>query len=59
MKQVYTYEDATVTITMPDKLDQDRLRTVTEIFLKNVVKERAANGDSRSSKTVRKEQILG
>lgn len=59
MKRVYTYKDATVTIVIPDEFEKDRLRTATEIFLKNVVKERLANGNSRSSKTVRKEQILG
>lgn len=59
MKRVYTYDDATVTIVIPDKFENDRLRTATEIFLKNVVKERLANGNSRSSETVRKEQILG
>ena len=55
MKKVYTYENATVTITIPEEFSQDRLRTATEIFLKNVVKERTTNGNSRSSKTVRKE----
>lgn len=55
MKRVYTYEDATVTIVIPDKFENDRLRTATEIFLKNVVKERISNGNSHSSKTVRKE----
>lgn len=59
MKRVYMYEDATVTIVIPDKFEKDRLRTATEIFLKNVVKERISNGNRHSGQTVGEEQILG
>lgn len=46
MKRVYKYENGTVYVTLPETCDREKLRKVTEDFLKKVIYGGVNNGNS-------------
>ena len=58
MEKVYNCKNGTIYVTLPETCDREKLRTVTEDFLKKVMKEELKNGNSNTRTNIRKEQIL-
>lgn len=58
MEKVYEFENGVIYVELPESCDRDKLRKVTEEFLKKVIYGGTKNGNSNSSNNFRKEQIL-
>jgi len=58
MKKIYKYENATIEIFMSYNNDLNTIQNATEKFLKKVIKERFEDGNSYTSRNIRKEQVL-
>lgn len=55
MKKTYKYENCTVNVHIPDdNCFQERLRKASENFMKKVINGGNKNGDSNTSKNLRK-----
>lgn len=54
MEKIYEFEKGTVYVTLPESCDREKLRKVTEEFLKKVINGGTANGHSNSSRDFRK-----
>lgn len=55
MKKKYEYESGTIYVTVPENHDRERLRKVTEEFLKKVIYGGSKNGNGNTSTNFRKE----
>ena len=53
MERTYKYRNGTIFVTLPESCDREKLRQVTEDFLKKVIKERSKNGNSNTSGDIR------
>jgi hypothetical protein len=58
MERIYKFKNGTIHVMMPETSDREKLRKVTEEFLKKVIIGGIKNGDSNSSGDFRKEQVL-
>lgn len=58
MERTYKYKNGTIYVTIPETCDREKLRKVTEEFLKKVMYGGTKNGDSNTSRNFREEQIL-
>ena len=58
MKRIYECQNGTVYVTLPESCDREKLRQVTEDFLKKVISGGSNNGNSNTSGDIRKKQIL-
>lgn len=54
MERKYEYENGTVHVMLPESYDREKLRKVTEDFLKKVMYGRMKNGDSNQTSNIRK-----
>jgi hypothetical protein len=54
MEKIYKYRNGTIYVTIPDACDRDKLRQVTEVFLKKVMYGGTNNGNSNTRKNFRK-----
>ena len=55
MEKVYKRRNGTIYVTIPETCDREKLRSLTEDFLKKVIIGGKSNGDSNSSGDFRKE----
>ena len=53
MERIYEYENGTIYVTLPESCDREKLRRVTEEFLKKVIYGGKKNGNSDSSRNFR------
>jgi hypothetical protein len=53
MERTYKYRNGTIYVTLPESCDRDKLKQVTEEFLKKVLSEGSKNGNSNSSRNFR------
>ena len=58
MEKTYKYKNGTIRITLPESCDREKLRQVTEDFLKKVIIGGKNIGNSNTSGDFRKKQIL-
>lgn len=54
MKKVYKYENSIVTVENYNTYDLESIKQASEHFLKKVVRERSANGNSDQSRNIYK-----
>ena len=54
MERVYKFKNGTIHVVLPESCDREKLRRVTEEFLKKVISGRDQNGDSNTRSIVRK-----
>ena len=54
MEKVYKFKNGTIYVTMPETCDREKLRQVTEEFLKKVMYGGKRNGNSDSPRNFRK-----
>ena len=54
MEKVYECENGTIYVTLPESCDREKLRKVTEEFLKKVINGGRKNGNSNTSANFRK-----
>jgi hypothetical protein len=54
MKREYECKNGTIIVTIPETCDREKLRKVTEEFLKKVIYGGTKNGNSNTSTIVRK-----
>ena len=54
MERIYEYKNGTIYVTVPETCDREKLRQVTEEFLKKVMYGGSNNGNSNSCKNFRK-----
>ena len=54
MEKIYECENGTIFVTLPESCDREKLRKVTEDFLKKVINGGRKNGDSNTSGYIRK-----
>ena len=54
MERIYEYKNGTIYVTLPETCDREKLRKVTEDFLKKVMYGGVKNGDSNTRKNIRK-----
>ena len=54
MEKIYEYENGTIHVTLPETCDREKLRKVTEEFLKKVIYGGVNNGNSNSRRNFRK-----
>ena len=54
MERVYKYKNGTIHVTLPETCDREKLRKVTEEFLKKVIYEVRNNGNCNTRKNFRK-----
>lgn len=54
MKRVYKYENGTIYVTLPETCDREKLRKVTEDFLKKVMYGGVRNDNGNTRKNFRK-----
>ena len=52
MKKTYNYKNGTIYVTLPDSCDREKLRELTEEFLKKVISGSCKRGNSNSSKNI-------
>lgn len=50
MDKTYNYKNGTIYVTLPESCDREKLKRVTEDFLKKVIREERKNGHSNSSR---------
>lgn len=55
MEKIYEYKNGTIYVTVPETCDREKLRKVTEEFLKKVIYGGTNNGNSNTRKNFRKE----
>lgn len=55
MEKIYEYKNGTIHVTLPESCDREKLRKVTEEFLKKVISGGKKNGYSNKSRNFRKE----
>lgn len=55
MEKVYKYKNGTIYVTFPDDCDRNKLKKVTEEFLKRVIKGGINNVYSNTSRNFREE----
>ena len=58
MERKYECKNGTIYVTLPETCDREKLRKVTEEFLKKVISGGIKNGNSNTRGNIRKEQIL-
>lgn len=58
MERIYECTNGTIYVTTPDTCDREKLRKVTEEFLKKVIGEEKRNGNTDTSRDFREKQIL-
>lgn len=58
MDRTYKYRNGTIYVTLPESCDREKLKNVTEEFLKKVLSEGSKNGNSNTSGDFREKQIL-
>lgn len=58
MERIYRCKNGTIYVTVPETCDREKLRKVTEEFLKKVIYGGDKNDNSNSSNYFRKEQTL-
>ena len=58
MQKVYRYVNCMVYVDCPDTYDLDQLKAKTENFLRKVIEERLKHGNSNTSGSINKEQVL-
>ena len=58
MDKVYNYKNGTIYVTLPASCDREKLRKITEEFLKKVISGGNKNGNRNTSWNFREEQIL-
>ena len=58
MEKVYRRKNGTIFVTLPESCDREKLKEITEVFLKNVIREEHKNGNSNTRANIRKEQVL-
>ena len=58
MEKVYKRRNGTIYVTLPETCDREKLRKITEDFLKKVMYGGRNNGYSNSSGDFREKQIL-
>lgn len=58
MERIYECENGTIYVTIPETCDREKLRKVTEEFLKKVIREEKKNGNTDTSRDFREKQIL-
>lgn len=46
MEKTYKYKNGTILVTLPESCDREKLKEVTELFLKKVISEGKKNGNS-------------
>lgn len=49
MKKTYNYKNGTIYVTLPESCDREKLREITEEFLKKVISGGSKSGNSNSS----------
>lgn len=54
MEKVYKCKNGIIVVTLPESCDRDKLKKVTEDFLKKVMYGGIKNGDSNTSRNIRK-----
>ena len=54
MDKTYKCKNGTIYVTLPETCDRERLRKITEEFLKKVMKEEQRNGNSNTRTDIRK-----
>ena len=57
MERIYKYKNGTIYVTVPETCDREKLRKVTEEFLKKAIGGKN-NGNSDTSRNFREKQIL-
>jgi hypothetical protein len=55
MKRIYEYKNGTIYVTLPETCDREKLRKVTEEFLKKVMYGGRKNGNSNTRTNIREE----
>lgn len=55
MERTYQAENGTIHVLMPETCDREKLRRVTEEFLKKVINGRDKNGNGNTRTNIRKE----
>ena len=55
MEKIYEYDNGTIYVTMPETCDREKLRQVTEEFLRKVIYGGVNNVNSNTRKNFRKE----
>ena len=55
MERIYEYKNGTIYVTIPETCDREKLRQVTEEFLKKVMYGRDKDGNSNTRKNFRKQ----
>ena len=58
MKKIYNYKNGTIYVTLPESCDREKLREVTEEFLKKVISGGSKCGNGNSSRDLWEKQIL-
>lgn len=48
MEKLYTCKNGTILVTLPESCDREKLKRITEDFLKKVISEGKKNGDSNT-----------
>lgn len=54
MERTYKFRNGTIFVTLPKSCDREELKKATEEFLKKVISEVNKNGNSNSSRDIRK-----
>lgn len=54
MEKVYKHENGTIYVTLPESCDREKLKKITEDFLKKVISGGIKNGNSNTSRDFRK-----
>ena len=54
MEKIYEYKNGTIYVTLPETCDREKLRRVTEEFLKKVIYGGVRNGNSNTRKDIGK-----
>lgn len=52
MEKIYEYENATIVVTLSESCDQEKLRRVTEEFLKKAIYGGKKNGDTNQTRNL-------
>lgn len=55
MERIYEYKNGTIYVTIPETCDREKLRKVTEEFLKKAIYGGKKDGDSYTSRNFREE----
>lgn len=55
MEKIYKYKSGTIYVTLPESCDREKLRNVTEEFLKKVIYGGKKNVNSNKTRNFRKE----